>query len=586
PGYFAADGDAANSSASSGTVWRAHFNPPSEGTWTYEASFREGNNVAVSLNPAAGQSAGHFDGASGSFDVAPTNKDGLDLRSKGLLSYDGDQYLNFAGDGSTFLKSGVGSPENLLGYSGFDNTPDNHDYAPHIGDYNNGDPSWGNGEGEGIIGAVNYLAEHGVNSAYMMLMNIGGDGRDVSPWSSDDVFDIAKNAGTNNGSFNLTVDARSFDVSKLDQWEIVFEHMQKNGITLHLFLQETENDFLLNDGELGLERQLFIREMVARFGHHNGIIWNLGEENTNTLDQLRDHSSYLKAVDGYDHPVALHTFPGNNNYSKYYEGLAGEGVIDVLSIQTGNQTQDFDFDRYLGAGESEGRPYVAFYDEPGDASYGLKAVGDPGWQQNHADLRDVLWTGYLEGGSGAEWYFGYQSANRQGGDLEMEDFSLRESAYEWAAAAREFFEALPLDEMVDADALTTGTNGSDEVLAKEGEVYAIYLRDGGSATLDLGGVSGNFAVRWYDVIDGTYHEGSVTSVSGGGKVSLGQAPNDPNGEWAILVQSDGTAPPPDPDPEPPVADGDPVYLMEDGRVVMQAETGVFLIDGAAGNDTW
>ncbi|MEM6423351.1 MAG: hypothetical protein AAF698_12215, partial [Pseudomonadota bacterium] len=165
---------------------------------------------------------------------------------------------------------------------------------------------------------------------------------------------------------------------------------------------------------------------------------------------------------------------------------------------------------------------------------------------------------------------------------------LRESAYEWAAAAREFFEALPLDEMVDADALTTGTNGSDEVLAKEGEVYAIYLRDGGSATLDLGGVSGNFAVRWYDVIDGTYHEGSVTSVSGGGKVSLGQAPNDPNGEWAILVQSDGTAPPadPDPDPEPPVADGDPVYLMEDGRVVMQAETGVFLIDGAAGNDTW
>ena len=47
PGFFAADGDAANSGASSGNIWRAHFNPPSTGAWTYEVSFRQGNDVAA-----------------------------------------------------------------------------------------------------------------------------------------------------------------------------------------------------------------------------------------------------------------------------------------------------------------------------------------------------------------------------------------------------------------------------------------------------------------------------------------------------------------------------------------------------------
>jgi hypothetical protein len=35
PGYFAADGNAANTSATAGTVWRAHLSPDKAGTWTY-----------------------------------------------------------------------------------------------------------------------------------------------------------------------------------------------------------------------------------------------------------------------------------------------------------------------------------------------------------------------------------------------------------------------------------------------------------------------------------------------------------------------------------------------------------------------
>ncbi len=556
PGFFAADGDAANTGASSGDVWRVHFTPPEEGNWTYAVSFVTGEDVAVSLNPGAGVSAGFMDGATGAFEVVPTTADGADLRARGTLIYDGDQFLSFAGDGSVFLKSGVGSPENFLAYSGFDNTPDSHDYAVHEADFRPGDPTWAQGEGQGIIGAVNYLADQGVNSIYFMAMNVGGDGRDAWPWADENLNQIAKNAGEPNRGANqvqLTTEAQSFDVSKLAQWDIVFDHMQEQGVVLHMFLQETENDFLLNDGELGLERMLLLRELVARFGHHNGLIFNLGEENTNTAGQLRDHSAYLQSLDAYDHPIALHTFPGQHgNYANFY----GEETLDVLSFQTSSTTGAPNLDRFLGDSTDAGRPYVAFLDEPGNAAVGAAAIGDPGWAQNHDELIETLWRFYTEGGSGAEWYFGYQTQGGQGGDLRLEDFSTRDSLYQAAAAARLFFEQLPLTTMTEADGLTTGTTGGDHVMADPGQIYAVFLPDGGTADLDLTGYAGSFSVRWYDPLTGgAFQDGSVTTVPGGGVANLGIAPSEPNRDWAILVEADGAVipdpdPAPDPDPTP------------------------------------
>ena len=432
PGHFAADGRAAESGAEAGSVWRAHFAPPEAGAWTWEASFRRGDGVAVAANMKAGASGGAMDGATGSLRIGATNKGGDDLRGKGVIEHDGDGYLNHAGTGEVFLKSGVGSPENFLAYSGFDATPGSHDYGPHVRHWKSGDPTWDGGQGKGIVGAVNYLAEQGVNSAYMLLMNVGGDGRDVWPWADEGLASIRKNAGNADGSFDLKAPARAFDVSKLDQWEIVFDHMQKKGVALHLFLQETENDFLLNDGDMGVERALFMREMVSRFAHHNGVIWNLGEETSNTAAQLRAHSKALKALDPYDHPVALHTYPTQH---ARYDAFKGEKTLDVLSFQTSADDQVPALDHHLGGYAKAGRPVAAFLDEPGSGSIGIKAEGDTGWQANHDNLRDVLWEFFMEGGSGVEWYFGYQTAGGTGGDLVVENFATRESVYGWSAVA-------------------------------------------------------------------------------------------------------------------------------------------------------
>ena len=77
----------------------------------------------------------------------------------------------------------------------------------------------------------------------------------------------------------------------------------------------------------------------------------------------------------------------------------------------------------------------------------------------------------------------------------------------------------------------------DYVLAKPGQVYAVYLPDGGSTTLDLSQAAGSFEVKWYNPrTGGALQDGSVRTVEGGGSRSLGKAPSDTTSDWAVLVR--------------------------------------------------
>ena len=74
PGYYAADGNAAQTGAAQGNKWRVHFAPDAAGTWEYTVSFRGGNRVAVSDDPQAGTPIRELDGYRGSFEVAPPTR--------------------------------------------------------------------------------------------------------------------------------------------------------------------------------------------------------------------------------------------------------------------------------------------------------------------------------------------------------------------------------------------------------------------------------------------------------------------------------------------------------------------------------
>ncbi len=72
PGFYAADGQAAESGAEAGKVWQVRFSPDAEGEWTYQLSFRKGDSLAVSDDPQAGEPLA-FDGTEGTFQVTASD---------------------------------------------------------------------------------------------------------------------------------------------------------------------------------------------------------------------------------------------------------------------------------------------------------------------------------------------------------------------------------------------------------------------------------------------------------------------------------------------------------------------------------
>ena len=86
PGYFAADGNAANSSASDGDRWRAHLSPDKAGRWDWRISFVSGRDVAVDASARGTRCLWHHSTAwAARFRVAPSNKTVPDFRALGRL---------------------------------------------------------------------------------------------------------------------------------------------------------------------------------------------------------------------------------------------------------------------------------------------------------------------------------------------------------------------------------------------------------------------------------------------------------------------------------------------------------------------
>lgn len=548
PGYFAADGDAANTAADEGVKWRAHLSPDKPGKWTYRVSFVQGKQAAVEAS-VAGQPLAKFDGQNGSFDVQPTDKIGRDFRARGRLQYVGKHYLQFAGSGEYFVKAGPDAPETLLAYADFDNTQalkknvPLKTWQPHVGDWQHGDPTWQNGKGKGLIGALNYLASKGCNTFSFLTYNAGGDGDNVWPFVNRD-------------------DKLHYDCSKLDQWQIVFDHATTLGLHLHFKLQENELDDnrrgheaqdgvvkeSLDGGTLGIERKLYCRELIGRFGHELGLNWNIGEENTQSADEQRDMIRYLHDTDPYRHNIVIHTFPDQQD--KVYTALLGDqSLLTGASLQNSWSAAHQRTLKWVRESAAAGRPWVVCNDEQNPASDGVPP--DPGYAGHNGlaeaggkkyTLHDVrklcLWGTLLAGGGGVEYYFGYRLPQN---DLVCEDFRSRDRSWGYCRIAIAFFRdnRIPLAEMTNADALVGNPSNSNSrfCLAKAEELYLVYLPNGGTAKLDLGGANGDFHVQWFNPRSGgALTDGSVAQVTGGGEVLLGEPPQDMKEDWLIVVR--------------------------------------------------
>ncbi len=522
-GFYAADGNAAASSASSGNIWQARFTPDQEGEWTYNARLYHGEDIALMTDMTQAESI-NLNEASGSFIVTRSEKDVPDFRGRGRLQIANGMF-RFQDSDQYWLKTGTNSPENFLAYHEIDGTyrikaeaqdgeataPEQvHKYASHEKDWHSGDPVWQQNKGKGIIGAVNYLASKGMNSIYFLTLNILGDGKDVWPYENPKDF-------------------TRFDVSKLEQWDIIFQHMQSKGILLHIVTQETENETMLDNGNTERLRKLYYDELIARFGHHLALVWNLGEENGpaewspigQNDTQRKAMSSYLKASDPYQHPVLLHTHSHDPLRVDILEPLLGYKDLDGLSLQV---------DKREGAGDvvaewrnrsrAAGQEWLITMDEIG---MWHTAVLPDDQDPEHPTIRKyALWGTLLSGAAGVEWYFG---AKHPHNDLSSEDWRQRDRLWDLTRHANNFIETyLPYWDMLPARELIN----SEEAfcLRKSGELYAIYLPDNQvEYTINLEEAKGDFDIKWYNPLQGgPLMEGSKIIIQGGDIRTLGSAP--------------------------------------------------------------
>jgi hypothetical protein len=449
PGFYDGDGAA----GMDGSIWKARFTPDVPGVWTYHSASQESlldgySGAFIAINP------------SGCVAYSPGGMP--DFSCLGRLEYSsGDRYLRFA-SGQYWFKGGANDPEDFL-------LPGNT-----VGFATKQD-------------AIDFLAANGANSLYMLFNNLGGDGSNLYPWVGDDPL-IAKD------------NHERYDLAKLAEWENLFDYLQSKGIVLHLVFED-------DSGWTGFNRQLYYREMIARFGHYNGLIWNVSEEfNENyTANDVKAFAQMIKDLDAYDHPLTVH----QEGLLSEWDPFLGDERFDLTSFQhplVPIEVHNPNAVEWFGKIAGSGRTIPVSFDE-----IRYFAVF------HTSDSRHVIWAVYLGGAI-------YELRTQPDTDyLPFEQHIVD------MHTAREFMEQLPFWQMEPMNNLLDA--GQGYVFAKSGEVYSVYLPDGGQIDLDLSGTTATFDGDWFNPRDGSYQAiGSIT----GGSILTFTAPN--TEDWVLLLK--------------------------------------------------
>lgn len=358
----------------------------------------------------------------------------------GMLRYVGGPHLKFS-EGTYWLKTGMDDPEEFLGEEIMGDWDDKRE-------------------------AVDYLAGKGINSMYLCLMDYPGDSGTVFPWLDP-------------------YDQEHFDVAKMGRWEAMFDYMQAHNMVLHLILED--DDALVPD-----DRTFYYRQLVARFAHHTGLIWNLREEYNERYspDQVRQYAQLLQNLDPYRHPITLH------NVNMPEEWYLNAGVFSLTSIQTEKPSSDLPARQFNSwalqwrdAAQAAGRPMMISYDEMGKTSTTAK---------DRQLVRQAEWA-LVMAGAHFELHV-YPLLQYQDYEPHLDDI-LR---------LREFMQRIPFWDMRSRNDLVSA---NAMALARPGAQLVAYAPSGGSITVNLSGFIGSVPCEWYDPKTGTF--ASAGNLNGG-----------------------------------------------------------------------
>jgi hypothetical protein len=251
-------------------------------------------------------------------------------------------------------------------------------------------------------------------------------------------------------------------------------------------------------------------------------MWNEGEENNTADADRKEIARYIRALDAYKHPITVHTH--NDKAPDFYSGLLGDPYFEATSIQGAMKNYNRDAVALRERSAKAGRKWAVYGDEQPPAHTGV--MPDESDPDHDVPRAEALWGNLMGGGSGVEWYFGFKFPHM---DINCEDWRSRDRMWDQTRYALEFFrQHLPFWEMAPDNTLAEGAL----VLAKPGQVYAVYLPKGGTTKLRV--AEGSYQVRWYNPRSGGALQDGA-SVQGPGAVALGNPPSEPGKDWVALL---------------------------------------------------
>ncbi len=350
--------------------------------------------------------------------------------------------------------------------------------------------------------AIDYLASKGVNSVYLITNNISGDRNDTWPWVGTTMSEAIANSNR-------------FNVAKLLLWEDFFSYVQQQGLVLHIILDD-DSAWDLYD------HTLYYRELVARFSHHPGIVWNIGEEANEIYTDAEQiaHANTIRNLDPYDHPVTVHRMPT--------WPFLGNSSFDLTSIQPIDGASDFSTTD-LGDLNAVGNlpPELKHMPPGGQCAIMIDEIPrvtvvesscNP-QDENRSALPDFPW-------EAAAMKFTTHDAYGQGGAVTIE---ILEPMWLDMQRARQFYENLPFPQMLPCNQLLSPAGNLCSGMT--GDVYALYLPVGGSINMDLSSEVSTFSLEWFDPRSGTIIDGGVVEA---GAVRTLIAPD--SQDWALVMR--------------------------------------------------
>ena len=452
PGFYDGDGRG----GLDGNVWKVRFSADEVGRWKFATD--SGNRL--------------LDGKSGQFTVTVVPDNARGFWKWGRLESIGTaenriRYLRFR-DGPYWLKAGCDDPENFLGSYGNYNTVFKRKAA------------------------IDYLADRGINSLYIMTHNIGGDDKDVWPWLGNTPREAMSHGGTN---------AR-FDLARLDEWRKLFEFMQTRGVVPYLVLED-------DSAWKRYDHVRYYREMVARFGYLPALVFNCGEESNENyrLSEALRFMHQLQQLDPYDHPRGIHNVNQPNN--EYIDA----SPIDFTSIQTGSPGSRSGLEKAL----EHNRIAIDWIDRCRTRKRRVLVVNFD--EARPEEDRRCWWSVYIGGGV-------WESHVRPPYDHPL---SAWEPVWSELGGARAFMESLPFWEMNPHNELVT--EGRAFCLAKPGQAYAMYLPTGGRVTVTLVPES-TYSAAWWNPANNKNGQYQNQQIIRGGRQRL-TAPG--SGDWALRI---------------------------------------------------